>query len=67
MRFIVLCHRWAGGVAGLLLAILGLSGALLVYKDVWTLVPHHYDTVVQDATQVGQAVTRMMHDPHPRR
>ncbi|QEO17324.1 PepSY-associated TM helix domain-containing protein [Acetobacter vaccinii] len=65
MRFIVLCHRWAGGVAGLLLAILGLSGALLVYKDVWTLVPHHYDTVVQDATQVGQAVTRMMHDPHP--
>lgn len=35
MRFIDLLHRWAGGLVGLALAVLGLSGALLVHKDAW--------------------------------
>lgn len=33
MRVIDLLHRWTGGVIGLLLAIMGLSGALLVNAD----------------------------------
>ena len=35
MRLIALLHRWAGGLIGFLLAVLGLSGALLVWKDEW--------------------------------
>lgn len=35
MRVIVTLHRWAGGLIGLLLSILGLSGALLVWKEEW--------------------------------
>lgn len=33
MRVIDLLHRWTGAVIGLLLAIMGLSGALLVHAD----------------------------------
>ncbi|MBX3592972.1 PepSY-associated TM helix domain-containing protein [Sphingomonas sp.] len=35
MRWIDLIHRWAGGLIGLLLATLGLTGAILVFKDQW--------------------------------
>lgn len=35
MQFISLLHRWTGGIIGLLLALLGLSGSLLVWKDAW--------------------------------
>ncbi|QDX25813.1 PepSY domain-containing protein [Sphingomonas suaedae] len=35
MRWIDLLHRWAGGVVGLVLATLGLSGAILVFKHQW--------------------------------
>ena len=35
MRWVDLFHRWAGGVVGLLLALLGLSGAILVFKHRW--------------------------------
>lgn len=33
VRVIDLLHRWTGGVLGLLLAVIGLSGALLVHGD----------------------------------
>jgi uncharacterized iron-regulated membrane protein len=35
MRWIDLLHRWAGGIIGLVLALLGLSGAILVFKHQW--------------------------------
>ncbi|MGV4876000.1 PepSY-associated TM helix domain-containing protein [Acetobacter indonesiensis] len=60
MRFIVLCHRWVGGIAGLLLAVLGLSGALLVHKDLWTVVSHKGDAVVQSGQNVGRLVAQVM-------
>lgn len=39
MRLLTLLHRWAGGTAGLVLAILGLSGTLLVWEESWIGLP----------------------------
>lgn len=38
MRWLGSLHRWTGGLIGLALAVLGLSGALLVHRDLWTIV-----------------------------
>jgi len=35
MGVVSFLHRWTGGLIGLLLAALGLSGAILAHKDVW--------------------------------
>lgn len=35
MRFVELLHRWLGGLIGLVLALLGLTGAILVHQDAW--------------------------------
>jgi uncharacterized iron-regulated membrane protein len=35
MYTISLIHRWTGGIIGLLLAVLGLTGSLLVWKGAW--------------------------------
>lgn len=39
MALLATLHRWAGGLIGLFLALLGLSGALLVWKDDWNALP----------------------------
>ncbi|WP_068079785.1 PepSY-associated TM helix domain-containing protein [Novosphingobium rosa] len=62
MRWIDLAHRWLGGCIGLLLALIGLTGAVLVHRDAWTMVPHKSDPVVRDAAQVAGAVVRIMAD-----
>ncbi|MEW4468108.1 PepSY-associated TM helix domain-containing protein [Parasphingorhabdus sp. JC815] len=35
MKAIAWIHRWAGGIIGLILAILGLTGTLLLWKGAW--------------------------------
>src|SRR5690606_36863012 len=35
MRLLALLHRWVGGIVGLLLAVIGLSGTLLVWEEYW--------------------------------
>lgn len=40
MRLLAWLHRWTGGIVGLALALLGLSGAVLVWKDQWIALPH---------------------------
>lgn len=66
MRLIDLLHRWLGGTIGLLLAVLGVSGALLVHKDAWVGVPGARDAQVQDTAALADAVERMMADPEGR-
>ncbi|AEG50969.1 PepSY-associated TM helix domain protein [Sphingobium chlorophenolicum L-1] len=66
MRLIDTLHRWTGGLIGLLLALLGLSGALLVHKNAWTLVPHAGDPRVEDVRQLAEATQRIMADPAAR-
>jgi uncharacterized iron-regulated membrane protein len=45
MRWLSLLHRWIGAMAGLVLALIGLTGAMLVWRDTLTVVPHAGDPV----------------------
>lgn len=55
MLWIDRIHRWTGAFVGLLLAVLGLSGTLLLYKDAWlrATVPHADEPVVREAASAG--------------
>jgi uncharacterized iron-regulated membrane protein len=66
MRALDLLHRWLGGTIGLLLAVLGVSGALLVHKDIWTGVPGVHDAQVQDTAALAAVAQRLMADPEAR-
>ena len=48
MRILSLLHRWIGAIGGLLLAVLGLTGTLLVWRNQLTFVAHAGDTVRPD-------------------
>lgn len=60
-----LLHRWAGGLIGLFLAVLGLSGALLVHKDDFlrATLPHAADTQNQDTAAVAASVEKIFSGP----
>ncbi|MEW5688141.1 MAG: PepSY-associated TM helix domain-containing protein [Pseudomonadota bacterium] len=66
MRLLDLLHRWSGGVVGLLLAVLGVSGALLVHKDLWVGVPGALDAPVQDTASLVARAETLMADPGTR-
>jgi uncharacterized iron-regulated membrane protein len=66
MRLIDLTHRWLGGVMGLVLAVLGLSGAILAHKDAWIALPHANDPQRQEIQVLAAAVERLMADPEAR-
>lgn len=61
MRALDLIHRWTGGLIGLLLAVLGLTGALLVHKDAYlrAAVPHAAEVYRSDAGTLGAAAARL--------
>lgn len=43
--------------------MLGLSGALVVHKDAWVMLPHASDVLVQDGAVIARTVERVMADP----
>jgi uncharacterized iron-regulated membrane protein len=61
MKTLRLLHRWAGGLIGLLLALLGLSGTLLVHEGAFlrATVPHAADAQRQDTATLAAAATRV--------
>lgn len=61
MQTLRLLHRWTGGFVGLLLALLGLSGALLVHKDAFLriTVPHAADAQRQDTATLAAAAAKI--------
>lgn len=63
MCWVRLIHRWAGAAIGLLLAVLGLSGTLLLYEDAWlrATVPHAADPP-PDATAAIAAIEHLVAD-----
>lgn len=60
MRWLDLIHRWTGGFVGLVLAILGLTGAILVYRDDWIGVRHSSDALVTYPAAIAAATQRML-------
>jgi uncharacterized iron-regulated membrane protein len=63
VKLIDLLHRWTGGLLGLLLAVLGLTGAMLVHKDAWIMLPHAGDPQVQQTQAITTVVAKLMADP----
>lgn len=66
MRLIDVAHRWTGGLIGLILVVLGASGALLSQKHLWVMLPHVHDAQVQDTAALVAATERMMAIPGAR-
>lgn len=60
MKLLDSLHRWTGGIVGLLLAILGLTGALLVHRDSLTFVSHAGDARVTDVAQLADTTQHLM-------
>lgn len=56
MRLLSAIHRWAGGLIGLLLALLGLTGAILVWEGSWVTLPGASDPVVEDPASIAAIV-----------
>lgn len=63
MKTLDLLHRWTGGILGLVLALLGLSGALLVHKDAWVWAPGAGDPLVREVAPVADAAGRIFAAP----
>lgn len=59
-------HRWTGGFLGLVLALLGLTGAILVHRDAWILLPHAGDAQIQTTQVLAATTERLMADPATR-
>ncbi|WP_235912702.1 PepSY-associated TM helix domain-containing protein [Croceibacterium salegens] len=51
-----LAHRWTGGIVGLLLAVIGLSGALMVWEHTWLCLPRSNERLVTDSKTLGASV-----------
>ena len=49
-----------------MLALLGLTGAILVHRDAWIMLPHAGDARVAEVAQVAATVERLMADPAAR-
>ncbi len=60
MKLLDTLHRWAGGVIGLLLALLGLTGTILLHKDAWIGLPRAADAQRTDLDSVTRATEAIM-------
>lgn len=60
MKLLTVLHRWTGGIVGLLLAVIGLSGTVLVWEESWISLPGADDPLRGDAAGIGSAVARAL-------
>ncbi|GGB94553.1 hypothetical protein GCM10011494_11270 [Novosphingobium endophyticum] len=66
MKLLDALHRWTGGLIGLLLALLGLTGTILLHKDAWITLPHSGDAQMQDTALVAEVTQLLMASPEHR-
>jgi len=66
VKLLDLLHRWTGGLIGLLLALMGLSGAILVHRNAWIMLPHVGDAQIQSTATIAAVTERLMTDPAAR-
>ncbi|SLK10256.1 PepSY-associated TM helix domain-containing protein [Novosphingobium mathurense] len=62
MKLLDNVHRWTGGLIGLLLALLGLTGTILLHKDAWITLPHGNDPQMQETSLLAETTQRLMTD-----
>ena len=58
MKLLSILHRWTGGFLGLILAILGLTGTILVWEGEWISLPHSSDPLVENVQTIGRIAER---------
>lgn len=56
MKLLSLLHRWTGGLVGLLLAVIGLSGTVLLWEGQWITLQGANDPAVNDPQALGNAI-----------
>ncbi len=56
MRLLTLLHRWVGGIAGVLLALIGLSGTVLLWEESWIALPGADVPLIAEPAAIGDAV-----------
>lgn len=60
MKLLSFLHRWSGGLIGLLLAILGLTGTILVWEGSWISLPGARDPLVENVPAIVRIAEREM-------
>ncbi len=65
MHLLSLLHRWIGALTGVVLALLGTTGALLVWRDELTFVPHASDPVRTDPAMLARIAGELTHGAPP--
>lgn len=63
MKLLDTLHRWTGGLIGLVLALLGLSGTILLYEHLWIGFPGTGDPLRGDLTTVAATTEKLMAMP----
>ena len=63
MKLLDTLHRWTGGLLGLVLALLGLSGTILLYEHLWIGLPGTGDPLRGDLATVTATTERLMAMP----
>ena len=58
MKLLSFLHRWTGGLIGLLLAVLGLSGTILLWEGEWVTLPGAGDPFVEQVQTIGRIAER---------
>ena len=65
LRALDLVHRWAGGLLGLLLAVIALSGILLVHKSLWIDLPGSTAGPLANAAEEAALAARVLDGARP--
>lgn len=65
MRTLSLLHRWVGAIGGALLAVLGLTGTLLVWRNDLTFVAHAGDPVHAGPAALARIAAALANGPQP--
>lgn len=60
MSLLTLLHRWTGGLVGVLLAVIGLSGTVLLWEGAWIGLPGANDPVLRDPAALGATIEAAM-------
>ena len=63
MKLLDTLHRWTGGLLGLVLALLGLSGTILLYEQLWIWLPGPGEPQRGDLATVTATTERLMAMP----
>jgi uncharacterized iron-regulated membrane protein len=62
VKLISILHRWTGGFLGIVLAVLGLTGTILVWEGNWIGLPGAHDPLRENVAIIGRIVERAAAD-----